>query len=257
MAIRPDWPEARSGRGRTPDSILARNAFVGFDAKDCLAGLLRLACNVARLWRAGRAGNLWQPEMEPFVGVSIADTATHSKQATQFQTAVQFHICNHLARHLGCSHYSSGGRGRYRNRQASFMTAPPLRAFRTTPRDPKCVELPASHLGKALTAEGFLDTDGEILIDGRVFGRVCADRLVLGSGGYLKGDVVARDVHIGGCLTGRIFALNVTLDSSADVTGRIFHHEVTVAKGARVDARMPWRPPSYFETLKQLPEPRP
>ena len=136
------------------------------------------------------------------------------------------------------------------------MTAPPLRTFRTTPRDPKAGELPASYLGSAFTAEGFLDTDGDIHIHGKVFGRVCADRLVLESGGYLEGDVVARDVHIGGHLTGRIFALNVTLDSSAEVTGRIFHHEVTVAKGARVDARMPWRPPSYFESLEQLPEPR-
>ena len=136
------------------------------------------------------------------------------------------------------------------------MTAPPLRTIRMTARDPGEAQMTASYLGRAFTAEGFLDTDGDIHIHGRVFGRVCADRLVLGSGGYLEGDVVARDVHIGGRLTGRIFALNVTLDSSADVTGRIFHHEVTVVKGARVDARMPWRPPSYFETLEQLPEPR-
>ena len=149
------------------------------------------------------------------------------------------------------------GRGTFHNRQAAFMTIPPLRAFRITPRDPKSAELPASHLGQALTAEGFLDTDGDLHIHGRVFGRVCADRLVLGSSGYLEGDVVARDVQIGGRLSGRIFALNVTLDSSAEVTGRIFHHEVTIAKGARVDARMPWRPPSYFESLTQLPEPRP
>jgi cytoskeletal protein CcmA (bactofilin family) len=136
------------------------------------------------------------------------------------------------------------------------MTVPPLRTFRMTPPDRTGAELPASILGTALTAEGFLDTDGDIHIHGRVIGRVCADRLVLGSEGYLEGDVIARDVHIGGRLTGRIFALNVTLESSADVTGRIFHHEVTVAKGARVDARMPWRPPSYFESLVQLPEPR-
>src|ERR1700722_9347084 len=137
-----------------------------------------------------------------------------------------------------------------------FMTAPPLRTFRTAPRGQGESEMPASYLGTALPAQGFLDTDGDIHIHGRVFGRVCADRLVLGSGGYLEGDVVARDVHIGGRLTGRIFALNGTLDSSADVTGRISHHEVTVIKGARVDARMPWRPPSYFESLEQLPEPR-
>ena len=73
-------------------------------------------------------------------------------------------------------------------------------------------------------------------------------------GGYLEGDIIARDVRIEGRLAGRIFALNVTLDSAAEVTGRIFHNTITVAKGARIDARMPWRPPSYFETLEQLPE---
>jgi cytoskeletal protein CcmA (bactofilin family) len=138
--------------------------------------------------------------------------------------------------------------------EGHFLIAPPLRTFRSAPRHRGDAEILASYLGTAFTAKGFLDTDGDIHIHGRVFGRVCADRLVLVSGGYLEGDVVARDVHIGGRLTGRIFALNVTLDSSADVTGRIFHHEVTVAKGARVDARMPWRPPSYFESLEQLPE---
>src|ERR1700676_3231894 len=94
-----------------------------------------------------------------------------------------------------------------------FMADPPLRAFRMTPRDHG--EMPASYLGRAFKAEGFLDTDGDLHIHGKVFGRVCADRLVLGSGGYLEGDVVARDVHIGGRMSGRIFALNVTLESSA------------------------------------------
>jgi hypothetical protein len=48
----------------------------------------------------------------------------------------------------------------------------------------------------------------------------------------------------------------VTLESSAEITGRVFHNTITVARGARIDARMPWRPPSYFETLDQLPETR-
>jgi cytoskeletal protein CcmA (bactofilin family) len=113
-----------------------------------------------------------------------------------------------------------------------------------------------SHLSKALTVTGDLDSDGELHIHGNVLGQVCADRLVVGSSGYLEGDVIARDVRIEGRLAGRIFALNVTLESAAEVTGRIFHNTITVAKGARIDARMPWRPPSYFETLEQLPEVR-
>lgn len=113
-----------------------------------------------------------------------------------------------------------------------------------------------SHLSKAMVVRGDLESDGEVHIHGSVLGQVCADRLVVGASGYLEGDIIARDVRIEGRLAGRIFALNVTLDSEAEVTGRIFHNTITVAKGARIDARMPWRPPSYFETLEQLPEAR-
>jgi len=126
--------------------------------------------------------------------------------------------------------------------------------------DPDSVDpasLPPSQVGKALRVTGVLDTEGELYVHGAVTGRINALRLVLGTHGSVEGDVVARDVHIEGRLNGRIFALNVTVESSANVTGRIFHNTVTVAKGARVDGRMPWRPPSYFETLTQLPETRP
>jgi cytoskeletal protein CcmA (bactofilin family) len=111
-----------------------------------------------------------------------------------------------------------------------------------------------SHLGRALTVKGVLDTEGELHVLGNVLGRIKADRFVLASGGYVEGDIVARDVLIEGRLSGRVFALNVTLDSSADITGRIFHNTVTVAKGARIDGRMPWRPLNFFESLDQLAE---
>jgi cytoskeletal protein CcmA (bactofilin family) len=114
-----------------------------------------------------------------------------------------------------------------------------------------------SHLGKALTVRGLIDTDGELHVHGYVLGRVNADRLVVGTSGYVEGDIVARDVQIEGRLNGRIFALNVAVEKTADITGRIFHHTVSVAFGARVDGRMPWRPLNYFETLDQLPETRP
>jgi cytoskeletal protein CcmA (bactofilin family) len=177
-------------------------------------------------------------------------------QGTYAQTAIPFHCPQLPCRTVQMQPLFRRDGGGIKIYRAVVLTTPPLRAFRTTPRDPKTAEPPVSHLGEAITAEGFLDTDGDLHVHGRVFGRVCADRLILGSGGYLEGDVVARDVQIGGRLSGRIFALSVTLDSSAEVTGRIFHNEVTIAKGARVDARMPWRPPSYFETLEQLPESR-
>jgi len=116
---------------------------------------------------------------------------------------------------------------------------------------------PASRLGRGLTITGSLDTEGELHIEGRVLGTIRADHLVIAPGSDVEGDLVARDAQISGRVLGRVFALNVTLASSADVTGRIFHHTIEVARGARIDARMPWRPLNFFETLDHLPETQP
>jgi cytoskeletal protein CcmA (bactofilin family) len=118
-------------------------------------------------------------------------------------------------------------------------------------------EHPPSRLGKALTVRGLVDTGGELHVLGNVEGRINADRIVVGNGSTVEGDIVARDVRIEGRLIGRVFALNVAVESSADVKGRIFHNTVSVAFGARVDGRMPWRPLNFFETLDELPETRP
>jgi cytoskeletal protein CcmA (bactofilin family) len=119
------------------------------------------------------------------------------------------------------------------------------------------IDQPTSHLGKSLIVRGLIDADGEVHIHGTVSGRINADTLVLRADGYVEGDIVARDVRVEGRFNGRIFALNVTVEKTANVIGRIFHNTVSVAFGARVDGRMPWRPPNYFETLDQLPETRP
>ncbi len=137
------------------------------------------------------------------------------------------------------------------------MPAPFRNLSKQPPRAGEAEALPTSQLGTATTVTGVLDTEGELQVHGSVVGRINAERLVLCRHGHVEGDIVARDVRIGGRLNGRVFALNVTLDDTADVSGRIFHNTVTVARGARFEGRMPWRPPSYFEALDQLPETRP
>ena len=121
---------------------------------------------------------------------------------------------------------------------------------------PQEAETPPSLLGPDVVIEGVLEIEGELVIYGLVRGRIAALKLVIAEGGTVEGDIVARDVVIAGRLNGRIFAPNVSIEASAEIEGRIFHTNVTVARGARVTARMPWRPVSYFETLDQLPEVR-
>lgn len=126
--------------------------------------------------------------------------------------------------------------------------------FAQTRKKADPLDQPPSHLGPALKVTGVLDMDGDLYVHGTVLGRINATRVILAPEASIEGDIVARDVHIEGHVNGRIFALNVTVESTATVTGRIFHNTLAVARGARIDGRMPWRPPSYFDTLTHLPE---
>lgn len=128
------------------------------------------------------------------------------------------------------------------------------RALNGVSPEDECPDAARAKLGRALKVTGLLEMAGEIRIDGHVLGRIKADSFVLSRNGCVEGDVIARTARIAGRFIGRIFALHVTLDASANITGRVFHHAVVVAKGARIDGRMPWRPLNYFETLILPPE---
>src|SRR5262245_25475275 len=117
-----------------------------------------------------------------------------------------------------------GGGGLVKEPEHARMSSLP---FRAKPGDGK--SLAVSHLGRAITVNGVLDTNGELQVHGHVLGRINADRIVIAAGGSVEGDVVANDALIGGRLNGRVFARNVTLESSADITGRVFHNNITVA----------------------------
>lgn len=117
--------------------------------------------------------------------------------------------------------------------------------------------VPPSFLGRGVDVQGALEINGELVISGLVKGRIAALKLVITADGCVEGDVIAREVIINGRLNGRVFAPTVAIEAGAEIEGRIFHTNVTVAQGARVSGRMPWRPISYFETLDQLPEVRP
>lgn len=115
---------------------------------------------------------------------------------------------------------------------------------------------PPSFIGPGVGIEGVLEIEGELVISGLVRGRIAALKLVIAPGGYVDGDIIAREVVIAGRLNGRVFAPTVAIEASAEVEGRIFHTNVSVERGARVNGRMPWRPINYFETLEELPEVR-
>ena len=101
-----------------------------------------------------------------------------------------------------------------------------------------------SLIDKALTISGDIDTAGTIRVDGRVNGSLHrADRLIIGAGGVLTGNIEAREVVIGGELNG---ALKVTerveIQTSATVRGDIHAAAVHLVEGGAVHGHISIHP---------------
>lgn len=91
-----------------------------------------------------------------------------------------------------------------------------------------------------LTVHGDLETDGALRIDGRVEGSVHrADLIVIGQGASVVGDITAREVIVGGAVTGNIYAAQRTeLQTSGIVAGDIRSAAILVQEGGVVQGRL-------------------
>jgi cytoskeletal protein CcmA (bactofilin family) len=96
---------------------------------------------------------------------------------------------------------------------------------------------------------GDLETAGSLRIDGKLEGTIRrADTVVLGVGASMSGDVYARDVVIGGTITGNIHATErAELQATAIVTGDVLTQTILVQEGGVVNGRVLMRPPEGME----------
>jgi cytoskeletal protein CcmA (bactofilin family) len=87
---------------------------------------------------------------------------------------------------------------------------------------------------------GDVETDGALRIDGRVEGTINrADLIVVGQGATVVGDITAREVIVGGAVTGNIFAAQRTeLQSTGIVAGDIRSAAILIQEGGVVQGRL-------------------
>src|SRR5436190_5107354 len=91
-----------------------------------------------------------------------------------------------------------------------------------------------------ISVSGDLETDGALRIDGRLEGTIHrADLIVIGEGASIVGDVTAREVIVGGAVTGNIFAAQRTeLQSTGIVAGDIRSAAILIHEGGVVQGRL-------------------
>lgn len=97
-----------------------------------------------------------------------------------------------------------------------------------------------SLLDAQLTITGDLRTAGSLRIEGKLEGSILgADSVVIGVGASIEGDIHAREVIIGGTVTGDVRGgERVELQQTAIVTGDVQTASVLVQEGGIVNGRV-------------------
>jgi cytoskeletal protein CcmA (bactofilin family) len=91
-----------------------------------------------------------------------------------------------------------------------------------------------------LTIRGELDTDGTVRVEGRVEGPMHrVGTLIVGAGGYVVGDVEAKDVVVAGQIQGNIHATGrLEIETGASVIGQIHANIMVLREGAAIHGQV-------------------
>ena len=104
----------------------------------------------------------------------------------------------------------------------------------SAPAAPKAKPAPST-LSSDLVVTGHMKTTGDIQIEGTVEGDVQAHLLTVGENATVKGEIIADDVVVTGRVIGRVRGLKVRLTSTARVEGDIVHKTIAIESGAHFE----------------------
>lgn len=89
-------------------------------------------------------------------------------------------------------------------------------------------------IGEGTVFQGNIKSKGSIRIDGRLEGNIIeASQVIIGSKGYVQGDITAQSVIIGGKVNGNVTALeNIELQPGSQLLGDIHTSTLSIGEGA-------------------------
>lgn len=92
-----------------------------------------------------------------------------------------------------------------------------------------------SILSSDLEITGNIKTTGDVQVEGRIDGDIRAHLLTVGEGATVKGEISADDVVVNGRVIGRVRGLKVRLTSTARVEGDVIHKTIAIESGAHFE----------------------
>jgi cytoskeletal protein CcmA (bactofilin family) len=122
------------------------------------------------------------------------------------------------------------GKGQVAGPSAAVKVAEPEQSART----PESLEKMSS-IGSGMTVVGKLVGDGVVKIFGNVEGEVQASAVLICEGAYVEGNVIAKELTVGGRVKGTMHAIRAKLQGTAVVEGDIYHQSLAIEENARFE----------------------
>jgi cytoskeletal protein CcmA (bactofilin family) len=85
-----------------------------------------------------------------------------------------------------------------------------------------------------LTMKGDLESDGDIMVKGKVMGNIACNLLIIDRDALVEGGISATEVIVRGRVKGKVDAERVRLERSADVDCDIVQRSFSAEEGARI-----------------------
>ena len=92
-----------------------------------------------------------------------------------------------------------------------------------------------SIISSDLVIKGNLETTGDMQIEGTIEGDIRSHLLTIGQNALVRGEIVADDVVVNGRVVGRLRAQKIRLSSTARVEGDILHKNIAIESGAQFE----------------------
>ena len=100
--------------------------------------------------------------------------------------------------------------------------------------------------------KGDLESDGDILVKGKVIGNIKCNLLIIDVDASVEGGVVAEEVVVRGMTKGTVHATRVKLEKTANVDSDICHQTFSAEEGARIKGTLRFNEEPLSEQSKDF-----
>ncbi len=112
-----------------------------------------------------------------------------------------------------------------------------------------------SIINEWLKMKGDLESEGDILVKGKVHGNIKCNLLIIDVDAFVEGGITADEVVIRGTTKGVINATKVRLEKTAHVDSEICHNVFSAEEGARIKGALHYKDNPIADAQKKKDEP--